>query len=276
MDNPHPSDKSKQVAIVVALSNRAYLTETEEISLKHLRHYLGHYDKYILIPQGLDFSLPDFDTVRFDDKYFGSAIAHRDLLFSREYYEAFSDYKFLLSYHLDVLVFSDELREWCEKDYDFIGPPWIKHKDTPYYGSSFEGKVGNGGFSLKKVSSYLNVLNSRKYAIDPDEYWDRYHAHKRLPGRILNWPKGLLMRTHRFNNIEWEIRKWDYNDDVFIAKRAKHYYPDFKIAPADVALRFGFECVPRYCYELTGHKLPFGCHAWEKYDREFWEPFLLE
>jgi hypothetical protein len=30
-------------------------------------------------------------------------------------------------------------------------------------------------------------------------------------------------------------------------------------------------------YELNGHELPFGCHAWERYDRAFWEeqlPFL--
>ena len=277
MDNLKLSDKSNQVAVVVALSNRTYLTDTEQISLKHLLHFLGQYDKYIIIPDGLDFSLPDFGTVRFNDKYFGSAIAHRDLLFSRQYYEAFSDYEFILSYHLDVLVFSDELKKWCDMDYDFIGPPWIKHKDAPYYGNTnYEGKVGNGGFSLKKVNSFLEMLNSTRYAIDPAEYWDKYHAHKQLPGRILNWPKKLLMKSHRYNNVQWEIKRWNRNDDLFIADRAMHYYPDFKIAPADVALRFGFECVPRYCYELTGQKLPFGCHAWERYDREFWEQFLLE
>jgi hypothetical protein len=277
MNNQSRSDMSKQVAIVVPLSNRNYLTDDEEISLKHLRYHLGHYDKYILIPENLDFSLPDFGTVRFDNKYFGSAIAHRDLLFSREYYEAFSDYEFMLSYHLDVLVFSDELREWCDKDYDFIGPPWVKHEDAPYYGNSnYEGKVGNGGFSLKKVSSFLSLLDSKVYAMDPEDYWNSYHAHKHLPGRILNWPKKLLMSSHRFNNVAWEIKRWSRNDDLFIADRARHYFPEFKIAPVDDALRFGFECVPRYCYELTGHKLPFGCHAWERYDRDFWEQFLLE
>ena len=277
MKNQSRSDKSKQVAIVVALSNRNYLTETEEISLNHLRHYLGHYDKYILIPKSLDYSIPDFDTVRFDDRYFGSAIAHRDLLFSREYYEAFSGYEFMLSYHLDVLVFSDQLKEWCDKDYDFIGPPWVKHEDAPYHGNSnYEGKVGNGGFSLKKVSSFLRLLESKEYAINPEDYWKRYHAHKSLPERMLNWPKKVMMRSHRVNNIAWEIKRWERNDDLFIADRARHYYPGFRIAPVNDALRFGFECVPRYCYELTGHKLPFGCHAWERYDREFWEQFLLK
>jgi len=277
MEDSAQPNNSKLVAVVVALSNRNYLTDDEQISLKHLLHHLGHYDKFIIIPEELDFSLPGFEAKRFDNKYFGSAQAHKGLLFSKEYYEAFSDYEFILSYHLDVLVFSDQLKEWCDKDYDFIGPPWIRHKDAPYYGmSSFEGKVGNGGFSLKKVSSFLKILNSTEYAIDPAEYWRKHHAHQRLPRRILNWPKKLLMKSRRYNNVQWEIDNWNRNDDLFIADRATHYYPEFKLAPADVALRFGFECVPRHCYELTGHTLPFGCHAWERYDREFWEQFLLK
>ena len=49
------STQKKKVAIVVALSNRAYLTPEEEISLKHLRHFLGRYDKYLVMPKSLDF-----------------------------------------------------------------------------------------------------------------------------------------------------------------------------------------------------------------------------
>ena len=159
MDNLNQSSESKLVAVVVPLSDRDYLTDTEQISLKHLNHYLGHYDKYIIIPEGLDFSLPGFNTIRFGNEYFGSTKAHIKLLFSSEYYQAFSDYKFILSYHLDVLVFSDQLKEWCDMGYDFIGPPWIKHKDAPYYGNSdYEGKVGNGGFSIKKVSSFFKGI----------------------------------------------------------------------------------------------------------------------
>ena len=41
------------------------------------------------------------------------------------------------------------------------------------------------------------------------------------------------------------------------------------------ALEFSFELAPRYCFMMNGRRLPFGCHAWFRYDREFWEPFLL-
>ena len=67
---------------------------------------------------------------------------------------------------LKELLFSDELEEWCALDYDFIGPPWVKHEDTPYAGmKSYEGKVGNSGFCLKKVSSFQKLLSSKEYAI---------------------------------------------------------------------------------------------------------------
>jgi hypothetical protein len=37
------------------------------------------------------------------------------------------------------------------------------------------------------------------------------------------------------------------------------------------ALEFAFESDPAGSYERIGKKLPFGCHAWAKHDRTFWE-----
>jgi hypothetical protein len=41
--------------------------------------------------------------------------------------------------------------------YDYIGPPWIQGPDLPWLK---ESGVGNGGFSLRKVESFLKLLNS--------------------------------------------------------------------------------------------------------------------
>lgn len=73
------------------------------------------------------------------------------------------------------------------------------------------------------------------------------------------------------------MAKWDsLIEESFWTNRAMHYYPEFKIAPLELALRFSFECVPRYCFEKNNNNLPFGCHAWQKYDKKFWEPYLLK
>src|SRR5258706_2638121 len=124
--------RTKSVAVVVPMSNRSQLTTDETISFKHLRHFLGHYDKYLVVPKTLQIHFPGFDKRAFDDRFFGSVQAHRRLLFSARFYEAFRDYEFILIYHPDALVFSDQLEYWCGQDFDYIGAPWVVHKDAPY------------------------------------------------------------------------------------------------------------------------------------------------
>jgi hypothetical protein len=247
----------------------------EQISLRHLVHFLGDYDKFLVVPKGQQTKLPGFGIKPFDNKCFGSASAHSKLLLSPIFYETFMDYEFILIYHLDALVFSDQLSQWCEMDYDFIGPPWIKHPEAPYAGDpTYEGKVGNGGFSLRKISSFLKVIYSKKYFIHPSEYWDVAYGKKPNYIRYLNLPKKIVKYLGIRNNARWEMSRYRRNEESFWANRANNYYPQFKIPSVEVALRFGFECVPKYCFQQNNYTLPFGCHAWHKYDRDFWEPYL--
>ena len=51
---------------------------------------------------------------------------------------------------------------------------------------------------------------------------------------------------------------------------------EFSIAPFETALKFSFEVAPRQCFEMNNQSLPFGCHAWARYDRSFWEPYLIK
>jgi hypothetical protein len=268
---------SKLVAVVVPRPNRIEFTSDEEISLKHLVHFLGRYDKYLVVPESLKTELPGFMIKRFDNKFFGSIRAHRNLMLSEKFYSSFIEYKYILIYHLDALVFSDQLEEWCHTDFDYIGAPWIKHKDAPYSGNPvYEGKVGNGGFTLKKIDSFLSVLNSKAYTIEPKDHWEKYYASKKGITKLFYLHKKLIKYFLPFNNVKLDIARFtDLSEELFWVTRAKHYYPDFKFAPVETALRFAFESIPRYCYELNNHKLPFGCHGWPKYDRNFWEPYLL-
>ena len=61
------------------------------------------------------------------------------------------------------------------------------------------------------------------------------------------------------------------NEDIFWGKFASQIDPAFKVATVDEALHFAFESDPAGSYERIGKKLPFGCHAWAKHDRGFWE-----
>lgn len=262
-----------KVAIVVPMSNRAELTPDEEISYRHLVHYLGRYGKYLVVPQSLSIELPGFNIARFDNRFFGSVSANTQLMLSRQFYERFLKYEYILIYHFDALVFSDDLEQWCELDYDYIGPPWLPSDDTPWVNTP---GVGNGGFSLRKTSGCLKVLNSKRYTIDPDEYWLKYCASRSRPVQLLNFPRKYLKRFRIFNNIQREIAGFRDNEDKFWGFRALNYFPEFKIADVDTALRFAFESEPACSFVRANYTLPFGCHAWPKYDRAFWEPYLLQ
>jgi hypothetical protein len=275
MVSPAATQEQPSVAVVITLSHKLDYTADEETSFRHVRHHLSAHDKFVLVPETHQAEYPGLGLKRFPDRYFGSPRAHGSLLLSEQFYRAFADYDFILIYHLDALVFSDQLLDWCRAGYDYIGAPWLVSADTPHI---TESKVGNGGFSLRKIDSFIRVLNSRRYFVDPDDYWRRYAARTRGMVRLLNAPRKLLKRLRTFNDVRWHV-KWALADDVhedrFWSEYATYYDPSFKVAPVDVAMRFAFEAEPRACFERIGRRMPFGAHRWQKFDRAFYEPHLL-
>src|SRR5690349_9253101 len=91
----------KSVAIVVPLSARPDLLPEEQLSLDHLFHYLGQYDKYFIAPPGVSIQRSGIRHIGFPAKFFGSAAAHNRLLMWPGFYRAFEDYEYILMYHLD-------------------------------------------------------------------------------------------------------------------------------------------------------------------------------
>jgi hypothetical protein len=267
----------KQAAVAIPLANRSDFTADEEISLRLLDRHLGGYDRYFILPEGLKVQHQNIGKLYFEPHYFGSVAAHKRLLFADEFYRRFENYEYVLIYHLDAAVFSDRLDSWCGRGYDYIAPPWIPHPDAPYAGDkNYEGKVGNGGFSLRRIEGFRKVIRSRRLWRSP-EYLLRQAIRGKGLAERLSKIIGALKSIHwRFNGVRQEMAAYAQNEDHFWAARAQHYYPGFRIAPLDVALEFAFECVPRYCFEKNGRKLPFGCHGWNRYDRDFWERFLAD
>lgn len=263
---------SKTVAVVVTLSDTETLTPDERISLRHLLHFLGRYDKYFVAPYGLQVPHPDFAVKRFPRRFFGSAVANGRLLLSPAFYQAFADYRYILLHHLDALVLEDRLEEWCATDLDYIGPPWLECEDSPWVRVP---RVGNGGLSLRKVESFLRVIQSPRFRQSPDRYWQRFAAGKPPYVRYANIWRKYLKRLRLFNSARWHMRRWRKNEDHFWSEEAVHFDPTFKVASFEEGLRFAFEVAPRLCLQLNGGKLPFGGHAWPRYDRAFWEPYLL-
>ena len=66
------------------------------------------------------------------------------------------------------------------------------------------------------------------------------------------------------------------NEDFFWGLGANYTDTLFKVPSNYEALKFGFEVMPSYFYKMNNNNLPFGCHAFEKYDSEFWKIIFKE
>ena len=247
---------------------------TDEIaatSLRHLRRHLGRYRLVLAKPEGLDWSIAGLDNEIFPKNSFGSLLRYNTFQLSPLFYERFTRHSHMLIYHLDALVFRDELMDWCNSNYDYIGASWYPDLIEQYTGNPWPfAKVGagNGGFSLRRVSAFLDHLKHRKSVM--------HHAIQRL----LDGNFDAAWRMIRFRN---HLSPANYvghqmlNEDVYWGVFAPMFDPAFRVAPPEVSNRFSFEYNPELLFRLTGGHLPFGCHAWPRFadSRSFFEPYLI-
>lgn len=227
----------KRVCVVVPTGG-ARLGDDERLALSHLERFLGRYDRC-----SIGGSVDGLERKRFPGRYFRNPVTYSRLLLSRRFYEAFAEYEYVLVHQLDALVFRDELEDWCERGLDYVGAPWLPGESAPFV---TEPAVGNGGLSLRRVAAFLDVLEAA----------GERHARRWVAGKTES--------------------EFEAHEDLFWSFEARRFKPDFRIATVEEALGFAFEVEPRRAFELAGGRLPFGAHAWAKYDRAFWEPFLDE
>lgn len=223
----------KEAAVIIPYY-RNELTLTERISLDRCKKILGIYPIYFVVPDLLEVDesiCPVEQIIRVSDAWMSGVTAYNQMMMNIDFYHLFEDYEYILLYQLDAYVFSDRLAEFCAMGYDYIGAPWQEGKFDIEHEENGIVYVGNGGFSLRKVASFISVLK--------------------------NCDRDFVT----------------YNEDLFWGSRGAE---GFKVAPVDIATDFAFERPVRVLYESNNNQLPFGCHAWMKYDFNFFRPYLLQ
>lgn len=249
------------------------LSKSEHLSLSRLKHIYGERDLFFIHPstvnaqEYVDYFYPfKITPVLIPDRFFGSLDKCNLLLMQSVFYRRFKAFDYILIYHTDAYIFNDELDKWCALDYDYIGAPWFVGNDNPIQPLQFKG-VGNGGFSLRKTSSFLRISQNTLFR---GRHLFYYWLYKRIDGHNyqfirknlgVNWFQTLLKK-----NVGYEDEFWG----MIVPRR----FPWFKVAPPSLALKFSFEVLPRELYKLNNNTLPFGCHAWEKQDHEFWAKYI--
>lgn len=208
----------------------------------------------------------------FDDPYFEDIPGYNKLLKSSFFYRRFKKFTHLLIYQLDAYVFKDELLLWCKKGYDYIGAPWVEgyldNSATNLIG------VGNGGFSLRHIGTALKVLTKVEHIHKFFKFLERKSS-LFLNSKIRMFIKYSLIKrilgVKDFSSLmKLEVTNPVY-EDCFWGIHMPSVFKGFKVASIEEAIGFSFEVNPRLLFEKNNNHLPFGCHAWLKYDPVFWK-----
>ena len=260
--------KSEVLCIVVFPVFRS-LKEQERLFLQQGVLMTEGFEKVFIAPESFIFDdsfngLEDIEVRRFPDMYFEGITGYNELMLSPQFYRCFSDYKYILIHQTDVYLFQSQLQYWCDKGYDYIGAPWMKPKKLkrekfyrfilkyiPGIYSIHKRKlhecyneVGNGGFSLRKINTFIDILESTRNRKKLELYRERLEADTL------------------------------YNEDIFFSIEGPRLFKGFRKPKWDEAALFSMETFASYLYNYTGNQLPFGCHAPAVYEPSFWEKFI--
>lgn len=244
-----------QRCVVVIPIYKVQMSRFESISLLQCSKVLSNHDVYYIAPFGFDYKqyrdIFNAPIKYYDKKYFQNISGYNNLMMTKNFYESFLEYDYMLIYQLDGFCFSDGVGYFMSLGYDYIGAPWLDGMNLYTY--NFKGcgmlkklfpkvgfiarlYVGNGGVSLRKIDSIIAA----------------------------------------FNAYEAIISQWRFNEDILYSYLGEMDYSRFKVADVSTALKFSFEMSPSKCFQANEYKLPCFCHAWWKYDMDFWKPFFYE
>ena len=271
--------------IILIIPYKKEVSHLEAISLKQCIKVLGRYPIRLVCPEGLDIGAyrrvaKDVEVDFINPKWHKSYATANRLRIDPFLYKRYRHYEFILFYELDAFAFRDDLEYWCNKDYDYIGAPWFEgfrraSVDSPLIG------VGNGGFSLRKTRSLLKALHDFSWIMKNRTtcrsiwtYWSSDRFRHDFPQKKIKAVKELAKDTAIGNNSSFLFNDYPAQEDIFWGIFIKRNFEWFKVAPIDEAIKFSFEVQPKSLYDMNNQQLPFGCHAWWRYDFEFWRPFI--
>lgn len=259
-------------SVIVIPIHKKQPSDDEMISLRQGAKVLNRHPFCIVCPEGLDIGRygnvltmagVKWSVERFQPRFFDGIKGYNLLMLDKAFYQRFAEYKYMLIYQLDAWVFRDELEDWCNMGYDYIGAPWLEEDSD---GRLHFAGVGNGGFSLRRVQHFIEVLSHKGPVRTADQ---------------LNIPPTIKNRIYKFlyslgyqNTISYYKKDPTLFEDIFLSIFLSNTKLCAKMPSPEEAGFFAFEKYPSLLFSKNG-QLPFGCHAWRKYEYEtFWHQFV--
>lgn len=231
--------------IVLIPIYRDTLEPLEQFSLDFSVVRISNYEMRFLAPEKLDVGYytrryPGIPVQRFPDVFFASIQGYNQLLLTPSFYEQYFEYEFSLILQTDAVVLRDELSDWMERPYDYLGAPWPIPNELIVRIPPFDEDrsrhlrvhVGNGGLSLRRNKSCVELLHEYPSALD------------------------MFVRSGSSEDLFFS----------FIGALSKKFILPNEI----VASSFSLELSPERYVAMNGGRLPMGAHAWWKHAPQFW------
>ncbi|MEK6788301.1 MAG: DUF5672 family protein [Pseudomonadota bacterium] len=248
----------------------------ERVSLSRCADVLGAYKIILVAPKGLSLDiyseiLPMASCLRIDEKFMANISAYNSMMISPVIVSQLDSYSHMLVHEPDAIVFRDDLYYWCWQPLDYIGAPWFEGYDNAKFDAKIIG-IGNSGFSLHNLDALRRITSSKH----------RWYPFKEILSDIIQGFKGDLRRLQKGLKAigsagqlrgAWKI--YDGNCDLYWSNIVPKVDSKYRVAIISDALNFSWEALPSRCMELNSNKLPFGMHAWARYDIDFIKPYLV-
>ncbi len=264
----------KDICVIIPIYNES-INKYEEISINQCLTILKDYKIFFIHPEKLstDYFNNKFPNVKFkqfNNNFFKNIQGYNQLMFSSVFYNSFKEYEYMLIYQTDAYVFKDELLYWCQKGFDYIGGIWFEnYSNNPYKGSKI-WEAGNGGFSIRKISSFRNFMNSFIFK----EFYLKYLCVLLFQKIYPNKKIGIK------NNLFYLLNKDKANEDSCIVNILCKNFRLISMPSAKDVILFSWDTHPDYLYSKI-KELPFGCHAWYRKDfpygnnYDFWKNHIF-
>jgi len=139
--------------------------------------------------------LVQLDVENLNQKTYSKLLASKTIIYD------YIDTEYFLIFQTDSIIFKSNshlIETFLDKNYDYIGAPWLI---CDYYPTRERDYIGNGGFSLRKTKTMLKIIEYHK--------WDENNE----------WQEDLFF-AKKYDNIEtikpsYEIAKQFCVDEVF-------------------------------------------------------------
>jgi hypothetical protein len=149
------------VILIPLYKSFSMLSEGEKLSIRRTITIFSGYDIIFIAPESInviEYQLKFSSNLYFfliPDYHFYDINSYSKLLMSSFFYAYFKQYDWMLICQPDVYVFKNDLHKFTNQtDYFFIGAPVF---DSHTKGWEDQTWVGNGGFSLRRIKTCIEV-----------------------------------------------------------------------------------------------------------------------